>query len=235
MSVIGIIGGVSWESSAEYYRCINQKVKERLGNLHSAELILYSLDFELISQWEHDGQWDQIASCILEASQKLQSAGADFILVASNTLHKIVPEVESRLSIPIVHIADVVAERIQETGISAVALLGTRFVMEESFYKERLTKAGIDILIPEQEARDFIHNTIYHELAVGEIRASSKQKMVEIIEEMISMGAGGIVLANTELPLIISPEELKYPIFDSMEIHVNKAIALSIDKKSWML
>lgn len=228
MKVIGIIGGVSWESSAEYYRLINQKVKEQLGSLHSAELILYSLDFELISQWEHEGQWDQIASCILETSQKLQSAGADFILIASNTLHKIVPEIESRLSIPIVHIADAVAERIQDTGISTVALLGTRFVMEESFYKERLEKAGIDILIPSQEAREFIHNTIYHELALGEIRASSKEKMVEIIEAMISMGAEGIVLANTELPLIVSTQELKYPIFDSMEIHVNKAIDLSL-------
>lgn len=228
MKVIGIIGGVSWESSAEYYRIINQKVKEQLGGLHSAELILYSLDFELISQWEHEGQWDQIASCILETSQKLQSAGADFILIASNTLHKIVPEIESRLSIPIVHIADAVAETIQEAGISTVALLGTRFVMEESFYKERLEKAGINILIPTQEAREFIHNTIYHELAVGEIRASSKEKMVEIIEEMISMGAEGIVLANTELPLIVSTQELKCPIFDSMEIHVNKAIDLSL-------
>lgn len=228
MKKIGIIGGVSWESSAEYYRIINQKVKARLGALHSAELILYSLDFELISQWEHEGQWDQIASCILETSQKLQSAGADFILIASNTLHKIVPSIESLLSIPIVHIADTVAEKIQEAKMSTVALLGTRFVMEESFYKERLTKAGIDILIPAQEAREFIHNTIYYELAVGEIRASSKQKMVEIIEEMISMGAEGIVLANTELPLIVSPQELKYPIFDSMEIHVNKAIDLSL-------
>ncbi|MFA5215727.1 aspartate/glutamate racemase family protein [Sulfuricurvum sp.] len=228
MKVIGIIGGVSWESSAEYYRLINQKVKERLGGLHSAELILYSLDFELISQWEHEGQWDQIASCILETSQKLQSAGADFILIASNTLHKIVPEIESRLSIPIVHIADAVAKTIQEAEISTVALLGTRFVMEESFYKERLEKAGIDILILSQEAREFIHNMIYHELARGEIRASSKEKMVEIIEEMISMGAEGIVLANTELPLIVSPEELKYPIFDSMKIHIGKAMDLAL-------
>jgi aspartate racemase len=228
MNAIGLIGGVSWESSAEYYRLINCAVKSRLGALHSAELVMYSLDFESIAQLEHDEQWDQLATILITAAQKLEMAGASFVLIASNTLHKVAPQVQARLSIPVVHIADAVAEAITRAGVSSVALLGTRFVMEQDFYRERLSADGLRIVVPPEEVRDFIHSVIYKELALGEIRETSRRRVLEIIEALSKAGAGGIVLANTELPLLIRAKDTSVTIFDSMAIHVNKAVSLSL-------
>ncbi len=228
MKTIGLIGGVSWESSAEYYRLINCGVKSRLGALHSAELVMYSLDFESIAQLEHDEQWDQLAKVLITAARKLEVAGASFVLIASNTLHKVAPQVQAQLNIPVVHIADAVAEAITRADVSSVALLGTRFVMEQDFYRERLAADGLRIVVPPEEARDFIHSVIYKELALGEIRETSRRRVLEIIEALARTGAGGIVLANTELPLLIRPKDTGVMIFDSMAIHVNKAVSLSL-------
>ena len=228
MKVIGLIGGVSWESSSEYYRLVNQAVKSRLGSLHSAELIMYSLDFEPLARLEHDGQWDQLATVLIAAAQKLEVAGASFVLIASNTLHKVAQQVQAELGIPLVHIADAMAEAVTRAGVSSVGLLGTRFVMEQGFYRERLAAKGLKIVVPPEEARDFIHDLIYKELALGDIRETSRRGVLEIIDKLAKVGAAGIVLANTELPLLIRAEDTRAMVFDSMAIHVNKAISLAL-------
>jgi aspartate racemase len=228
MKVIGLIGGVSWESSLEYYRLINQAVKSKLGSLHSAELIMYSLDFEPLARLEHDGQSDQLAAVLIAAARKLEVAGASFVLIASNTLHKVAQQVQAELGIPLLHIADAVAEAVTRAGVSSVGLLGTRFVMEQGFYRERLTVKGLKIVVPPEEARDFIHDVIYKELALGDIRETSRRGVLEIIDELTKVGAAGIVLANTELPLLIRAEDTRAMVFDSMAIHVNKAVSLAL-------
>ena len=228
MKVIGLIGGVSWESSSEYYCLINQAVKSKLGAFHSAELVMYSLDFEPIARFEHDEDWGQLARVLIAAARKLEIAGASFVLIASNTLHKVAPQVQSQLGIPLVHIADAVAEAVTRAGVSSVGLLGTRFVMEQGFYRGRLAAHGLKIVVPPEEARDFIHSVIYKELALGDIRETSRRGVLEIIEELTKEGAAGIVLANTELPLLIRVEDARGMVFDSMAIHVNKAVSLAL-------
>jgi aspartate racemase len=227
MKVIGVIGGVSWESSSEYCRLINQAVKSKLGAMHSAELVMWSLDFEPIARLEHDEQWDQLARVVIAAAQKLEVAGASFVLIASNTLHKVAPQVQAELSIPLVHIADAVAEAVNRAGISSVGLLGTRFVMEQDFYGQRLAAHGLEIMVPPKEARDFIHSVIYNELALGEIRETSRRGVLEIMNALEKAGATGVVLANTELPLLIRSEDARTIVFDSMAIHVDKAVSLA--------
>ena len=228
MKVIGLIGGVSWESSSEYYRLINQAVKLKLGGLHSAELVMYSLDFEPIARLEHDEHWEQLATILITAARKLELSGASFVLIASNTLHKVAPKVQAQLGIPLVHIADAVAEAVTRAGISSVGLLGTRFVMEQSFYRERLNAHGLNIVIPTAEARDFVHRVIYKELALGDIRQTSRHKILEILEQLGLAGAAGIILANTELPLLIHAENTRQTVFDSMTIHVDKAVSVAL-------
>jgi aspartate racemase len=228
MKAIGLIGGVSWESSAEYYRLINRAVKSRLGALHSAELVMYSLDFEPIARLEHDEQWDQLAALLIAAARKLEVAGASFVLIASNTLHKVAQQVQAQLGIPLVHIADAVAEAVTRAGVSSVGLLGTRFVMEQDFYRERLAAYDLKIVVPPKGARDFIHDVIYNELALGDIRETSRRGVLEVIEELAKVGTGGIVLANTELPLLIPAECTCATVFDSMAIHVSKAVSLAL-------
>jgi aspartate racemase len=228
MKMIGLVGGVSWESSAEYYRLINQAVTSRLGALHSAELVMYSLDFEPVAQLEHEGNWHQLAALLIAAAQKLEAAGANFVVIASNTLHKVAPDVQAQLGIPLMHIADAVAEAVNKAGIPSVGLLGTRFVMEHEFYRERLAAHGLKIVVPPEDARHFIHRVIYDELALGAIRETSRSRVLEIIEELAKAGAAGIVLANTELPLLIHVEDTSAMVFDSMAIHVNKAVSVAL-------
>ena len=205
MKVIGLIGGVSWESSAEYYRLINQEVKTKLGVEHSAELVMYSLDFQPVAQLEHEGKWDDIATLLADTAQRLQRARANFVLVASNTLHKVAPQVQKRLDIPLLHIADAAAEEVYKAGISSVGLLGTRFVMEQDFYKERLCAQGVNAIVPNQEARDFVHDVIYNELALGHIRETSRQRVLEIIEVLEKTGASAVVLGEHGASLADSP------------------------------
>jgi aspartate racemase len=189
---------------------------------------MYSLDFEPLARLEHDGQWDQLAAVLIAAARKLEVAGASFVLIASNTLHKVAQQVQAQLGIPLLHIADAVAEAVTRAGVSSVGLLGTRFVMEQGFYRERLTVKGLKIVVPPEEARDFIHDVIYKELALGDIRETSRRGVLEIIDELTKVGAAGIVLANTELPLLIRAEDTRAMVFDSMAIHVNKAVSLAL-------
>ena len=169
MKVIGLIGGVSWKSSAEYYRLINQEVKAKLGPEHSAEMVMYSLDFQPVAQLEHEENWDELTILLADAANRLERAGADFVMVASNTLHKVANELQRRINVPLLHIADAAAEEIKKADISLVGLLGTRFVMEQDFYRERLSGHGINVQIPDQAARDYVHNVIYNELSLGKV------------------------------------------------------------------
>jgi aspartate racemase len=189
---------------------------------------MYSLDFEPVARLEHDGQWDQLAAVLLAAARKLEAAGASFVLIASNTLHKVVPQVQAQVGIPVVHIADAVAEAITLAGISSVGLLGTRFVMEQDFYRDRLAAHRLKIVVPCKRARDFVHRVIYEELALGEIWEKSRHAVLAVIEELVKAGAAAVVLANTELPLLIRAKDTRTVLFDSMTIHVDKAVSLAL-------
>ncbi len=229
MKVIGLIGGVSWESSAEYYRLINQEIKARLGPEHSAELVMYSLDFQPVAQLEHEENWDELAILLADAANRLERAGADFVMVASNTLHKVANEVQQRISVPLLHIADAAAEEIKRADISMVGLLGTRFVMEQEFYRERLFTHGLKVVIPDQAARNYVHNVIYKELSLGQVLETSKQMILGIITELAAAGPSAVVLANTELPLLVGSADTSVRLFDTMAIHAKKAVSWALE------
>lgn len=229
MKTIGLIGGMSWESSAEYYRIINETVKEKLGGLHSAKLLLYSVDFEEIEKLQHAGKWRKTTELMVDAAQRVERGGADFVVICTNTMHKMADDVQSCIGIPLLHIADAVAERITAQGLKRIGLLGTRFTMEEEFYKQRLKeKVGLDVVIPEEDERAIVHDIIYSELCLGEIKESSKEKMKKIIENLISEGAEGIILGCTEIPLLIKQKDSPVPIFDTTLIHAQAAVELAL-------
>jgi aspartate racemase len=229
MKTIGIIGGMSWESSAEYYRLINENIKVRLGPVHSAELVMYSLDFHPVAQLELEERWAELATILITAITRLEKAGAEFVIMASNTAHKVAEVVRPSIHIPLLHIADVTAEEIGLAGISTVGLLGTRFVMEQDFYKERFRARGIDVVIPDLAGRNYVHDVIYSELCAGKLIPESKENMRTIILDLQRAGAEGVVLACTELPLLIHVEDTPVRLFDTMALHVNKAIALALE------
>ena len=228
MKTIGIVGGMSWESSAEYYRLINQQVKARLGPPHSAELVIYSLDFEPVARLELDERWEEFAIVLVDAAKCLERAGAEFILLASNTTHKVADDVQAAIEIPLLHIADAAAEAIAAAGIRRVGLLGTEFVMQQDFYRDRLRSRGIDILLPGEAQRTCVHEVIYNELCAGKLLADSKAKLIAIILDLQRAGAQAAVLACTELPLLIRPEDTPVRLFDTMAIHVDKAVTLAL-------
>lgn len=229
MKTIGLIGGMSWESSSEYYRIINKTVKERLGGLHSAQCIMYSADFEEIENLQHQGKWEELATLMINFAQRLEGAGADCIVICTNTMHKMAEEVEDNISIPLLHIADATAERIVEQGLGRLGLLGTRFTMEEDFYKKRLQeKYNIEVIIPSQSDREIIDRVIYDELCLGTIRQSSKEKYKEVIERLTSDGADGVILGCTEIPLLISQEDVEIPLFDTTTIHAKSAVEFAL-------
>ena len=230
MKTIGLIGGMSWESSAEYYRIINETVKEKLGGLHSAKCIMYSLDFEEIEKLQHRGKWKEATELMIDAAKRIEKGGADFILICTNTMHKMADEVQSNIKIPLLHIADATAEKIISKGLKKVGLLGTKFTMEEDFYKGRLSKFGLDVIIPEEDEREIIHSIIYKELCLGEIKGSSKEKFKKIIENLVYKGAEGIILGCTEIPLLIKQEDSPVPLFDTTKIHAQSAVELSLNK-----
>ncbi|NVM25188.1 MAG: aspartate/glutamate racemase family protein [Desulfobacterales bacterium] len=229
MKTIGLIGGMSWESSSEYYRIINKTVKERLGGLHSAQCIMYSADFEEIENLQHQGKWEELATLMINFAQRLEGAGADCIVICTNTMHKMAEEVEDNISIPLLHIADATAERIVEQGLGRLGLLGTTFTMEEDFYKKRLQeKYNIEVIIPSQSDREIIDRVIYNELCLGTIRQSSKEKYKEVIERLTSDGADGVILGCTEIPLLISQEDVEIPLFDTTTIHAKSAVEFAL-------
>jgi len=229
MKTIGIIGGMSWESSAEYYRLINQQVKARLGPTHSAELVMYSLDCDTVAQLELEDRWSELAVVLVDAAQRLEHAGAEFILLASNTAHKVADDVQAAIKIPLLHIADATAEAIAAASMHTVGLLGTEFVMQQDFYRDRLRDRGIDVVIPDEAARNCVHDIIYNELCAGQLLAPSRERLRKIILDLQRAKAEAVVLACTELPLLIRPEDSAVKLFDTLAIHVEKAVTLALE------
>lgn len=225
MKTIGLIGGMSWESSLEYYRIINERVKDHLGGLHSAKSLMLSVDFDEIEKLQSKGDWNQGTQVMIDAARRLEQGGAELLVICTNTMHKMADEVAGSISIPLIHIADATAERIQAGRLKRVGLLGTRFTMEEDFYRGRITKRyGLDVLIPEKPERSIVDSVIYHELVVGKILPSSKKQFVEIIGRLADRGAEGVILGCTEIPLLVQQEDAQIPLFDSTRIHAEAAV-----------
>jgi len=225
MKTIGLIGGMSWESTAEYYRIINEAVKEKLGGLHSAKIVMYSLDFEEIEQLQTQGRWDEATDSMVDAAKRVEKAGADFVLICTNTMHKMAQEVEASINIPLLHIADVTAEKIVSSGLKKVGLLGSTYTMEEDFYKGRLIdKFGLGVVVPDEADRQTVNNIIFEELCVGKITSSSREQVKTIIQKLIAQGAQGIILGCTELPSLIKQKDCAVPLFDTTAIHAQAAV-----------
>jgi len=229
MKVIGLIGGMSWNSTLEYYRIINESFTRRLGGLHSVRLVLYNLDFDEIQRAQHEGRWDDITRVLVDAGNAVKRAGADFLVICTNTMHKVADDVEEKVSLPLLHIVDVTGDAIRERGMHRIGLLGTRFVMKEPFYQERLRdRFAIELLVPGEDDIDTIHQIIYNELCEGKIKASSRRVCADIISRLVNEGAEGIVLGCTELPLLIQPSDIHAPIFDTTRLHAEAAVNLAL-------
>jgi len=225
MKVIGLIGGMSWESTVEYYRLINESVKEKLGGLHSAKCVLYSVDFAQVEGLQRRGQWTEAAQLLLGAGQKVEKAGADLVLICTNTMHKLADTVQAGIGVPLLHIADATAEKVRQAGIQRVGLLGTRFTMEEDFYRGRLANQfGLEVLVPQAKDRETVHRIIYEELCVGTIRPESKAQLAAIMSRLVEMGAEGIILGCTELGLLLEAEDSRVPLFDTTRLHALAAV-----------
>jgi aspartate racemase len=225
MKTIGLIGGMSWESSIEYYRIINQTVNARLGSVHSAKSLMYSFDFAEIESLQNDGDWGQLTQEMVNAAQTLEQGGADLLVICTNTMHRMADDVQAAVSIPLLHIADTAAQAIKAQNIDTVGLLGTRFTMEGDFYRMRLEeKHGLKVLIPPETERETVHRVIYEELVKGEIRDSSQNAYIKIIEGLHSRGVQGVILGCTEIPLLVKQSNVAIPIFDTTTIHAQAAV-----------
>ena len=229
MRVLGLIGGMSWESTAEYYRLINKAVKERLGGLHSARIAMYSVDFQEIEACQHDGRWADAATILADAALRVERAGAECLVLCTNTMHRLADEVQAAASIPLLHIADATAKAIREAGIRRIGLLGTRFTMEERFYRGRLEERhGLEVVVPGDRDREVVNQVIYEELCLGRILDASREMLVRIIQDLKSDGAEGVILGCTEIPLLVGPGDTDLPIFDTTLIHALKAVSFSL-------
>jgi amino-acid racemase len=225
MKTIGLLGGMSWESTLEYYRIINQEVQGRLGGLHSARCLLYSVDFAEIEALQHQGQWAQSGDVLAEAARRLERGGADFVVLCTNTMHKVADTIQAGIGIPLLHIADATAAKIKAAGVSRVGLLGTRFTMEQDFYRGRLEQVhGLDVVVPEPQAREIVHRVIYDELCQGVIRDSSRAAYRGIIGDLVSKGAQGIIAGCTEIELLVRDEDSSVPFFPTTRIHAVAAV-----------
>jgi len=231
MKTIGLIGGMSWESSLEYYRIINQEVRSRLGGHHSAKILLHSVDFEPVERMQRQGKWADITTCLISAATGLEQGGADFLLLCTNTMHKVAEAIEGATTIPLLHIVDATAEKVKMLGISTVGLLGTSFTMEQEFYRGRLTsRHRLKVIIPSKDSRETVHNIIYEELCVGRVLESSKEMLRQVIGELREKGAEGVILGCTELPLLLQTEDATLPLFDTTSIHALKAVSLALEE-----
>ncbi|MFP3672770.1 aspartate/glutamate racemase family protein [Bacillus sp. SIMBA_031] len=228
MKTIGLIGGMSWESSAEYYRIINEEIKKKLGGLHSAKCLLYSVDFKEIEHYQSIGAWDKAGEALGQVAKSLEKAGADFIVICTNTMHKVLGYIQEMITIPILHIADATAEQIIRQDIRSVGLLGTKYTMEQDFYKSRIASHDINVIVPDDDERELINNIIYQELCLGEIKQSSKNIYKKIINNLVDRGAEGIILGCTEIGLLVKAEDSKVPLFDTTLIHAQKAVNKSL-------
>lgn len=228
MKTIGLIGGMSWESTVTYYQIINDTVKEELGGLHSAKILLYSVDFDEIEKCQSEGDWDKSADLLADAALRLENAGADFIVICTNTMHKVVPQIEKKIHIPILHIAEATAEMLKQQGVSTVALLGTKYTMTQDFYKGKLNESGLKVIIPDAQDVETVNDIIYHELCLGIISDVSREKYLHIIDKLAGQGAQGVILGCTEIGLLVKQENTALPVFDTTQIHAKKAALSSL-------
>ncbi|HHQ4686303.1 aspartate/glutamate racemase family protein [Aeromonas veronii] len=229
MKCIGLLGGMSWESTVSYYQALNRGVRAQLGGLHSARVLLNSVDFAGIERLQHAGDWPATARLLAAEARKLQDGGADFLLIGTNTMHKVAPEIEAAIDIPLLHIADATAAKLRADGITRVGLLGTRFTMEQDFYKGRLQERfGLAVLVPDDAERERVHRIIYDELCLGEIRESSRAEYLAIIEGLAAAGAEAVILGCTEIALLVGDARAAVPLYDTTAIHAEAAVALAL-------
>lgn len=229
MKTIGLIGGMSWESTISYYRIINEEVKNRLGGLHSAKIVLYSVEFDEIEKCQSNGEWEKSGDILGNAAKAVESAGADFLLICTNTMHKVVPQIASMIDIPIIHIADATADELEKNNTRSIGLLGTKYTMTQDFYKQRLIDRGIRVLIPDEGDIETVNTVIFDELCVGKISDVSREKLKEIITKLKCKGAEGVILGCTEIGLLIHQSDVDIPVFDTTVIHARKAAELAIE------
>ena len=229
MKTIGLIGGMSWESTVTYYRLINEAVKERLGGLHSAKILLYSVDFQEIEECQTRGEWDRSAAILGDAAKRLEGAGADCIVICTNTMHKVAPQIREQISIPILHIAEATAKELTGRGISRVLLLGTRYTMQQDFYKEKLVERGLEVMVPGDADMEIVNRIIFNELCLGVISEDSKKEYLRIIEDQRNRGAQGVILGCTEIGLLISQADTDLPVFDTTQIHAARAAMWAVE------
>ena len=228
MKTIGLLGGMSWESTADYYKNINTGIKQKLGKLHSAKIAMVSVDFEPIEVLQHKGDWEGTAKILSCAAKDIESANADFLLICTNTMHKVVPQIEKNINIPILHIADATADELINDGIKKVGLLGTAFTMEQDFYKDRLKEKELEVLVPDKEGRALIHKVIYEELCLGIVNESSKKEYIKIINKLIDQGCEGVILGCTEIGMLVKPEDVETKVYDTTLIHAKKAVEMAL-------
>jgi aspartate racemase len=233
VKTIGLLGGMSWESTVPYYQTINRVVGERLGGLHSAEILLYSVDFHEIEQLQQAGRWEESGELLSNAARALQSAGAEFLVLCTNTMHRVAPQVETHVSIPLLHIADATAERISFAGLRRVGLLGTRFTMEQEFYRGRLEERyGLEVAVPSEEDRESVHRIIYGELCRGQILERSRAEYRRVVSELVARGCEGVILGCTEVGLLLRSSDVQVPIFDTAQIHAEKAALYALGEEA---
>lgn len=228
MRTIGMLGGMSWESTAEYYRLANELVRDALGGVHSARILLDSVDFADIEALQARGEWEAAGNVLAERARALASGGADLLVICTNTMHKVADQVTAAVSIPLVHIADATAEAITAAGVTRVGLLGTRFTMEQDFYRDRIASHGIDVLVPEAADRDTVHTVIYDELVRGIVRDESRAAYVAVMQRLVDAGAQGIILGCTEIELLVGADDIAVPVFPTTALHVAAAVKLAL-------
>ncbi len=231
MKTIGLLGGMSWESTVPYYRVINETVGERLGGLHSARVVLYSVEFQEIERLQHADRWDDTAEILTAAARSIEAAGADFLVICTNTMHKVAAQIEEGIGIPLLHIADATAEEIKAAGVRTVGLLGTKFTMEHDFYRGRLEQNhGLEVVVPDEVGRDTVHRVIYEELCLGTVRDDSRAAFRKIIEDLVARGAEAVILGCTEISMLVKPEDSTVPVFDTTAIHARKAVDWALEE-----
>lgn len=229
MKTLGLLGGMSWESTLPYYRIVNERVRERLGGLHSAKLVLHSVDFAEVEALQHADRWDEAGAVLADAARGLRAAGADAIVLCTNTMHRIAPAIEAAVDVPLLHIADATARRLHAAGLDRIALLGTRFTMEQAFYRERIEAAGIDVIVPDADDRERVHRVIYDELCLGRLHEASRQDYRRIIAALVARGAQGVILGCTEIGLLVGEGDADVPLFDTARIHAETAADWALD------
>ncbi len=229
MKTIGLIGGMSWQSSIEYYRIVNEEVEARLGGLHSAKSVMYSVDFAEVEALQHRGEWQQATRIMAQAACNVERGGADFFIICTNTMHKMAPAVQDAVGIPLLHIADATADQVKARGVRKVGLLGTRFTMEEDFYKGRLVQAhGLDVVTPDARGRDDVHRVIYEELCKGRVEQGSKRRYCEVVEELVGLGSEAVILGCTEIGLLLGQADSPVPLFDTTRLHAVAAVEYAL-------